>query len=420
MIPLRVEVLLVWVIVGERTSWADDKWVWGEKSRSRGRSGESAQRDHEQVSRESLEYDRQLQGIYSHERPAYNDNVSKQTIDILSNYESKTRPESDYRYEVYENSGLADTRPPPYRPVAFGSPNRPVVPLPSSNRPGVSLPSPNRPVAALASPSRPVPAASIFALPARPVPVVSRPSALPITLPSPAGSRPNPNFAGPQGAASSVGILTGPVPSWENAQSTHKNGDPTQFERCKCSFSFNCKAPGIQFGNCDVGKQYCCYNSKGGGSSTHAGFGSHLDVDRTDGSNGQLPAILAGPGGPVDNYNLDAPGPDASVDYPGAGPGPFTKRPNPLRPPPPNRGPPPPPFGAGPPPPIPPSPFGGRPSLPPPPPPPNAPEPFFRPYTGPPVPPGPPLPPLPFYDYVSRTSNVTKIVSENASNSEDP
>jgi hypothetical protein len=27
----------------------------------------------------------------------------------------------------------------------------------------------------------------------------------------------------------------------------HKNGDPTNFEKCKCSFSFNCKSPGIKF-----------------------------------------------------------------------------------------------------------------------------------------------------------------------------
>lgn len=47
-------------------------------------------------------------------------------------------------------------------------------------------------------------------------------------------------------AGSAVGILTGPVPSWQRP-AVHKNGDPTNFEKCKCSFSFNCKSPGIKF-----------------------------------------------------------------------------------------------------------------------------------------------------------------------------
>lgn len=47
-------------------------------------------------------------------------------------------------------------------------------------------------------------------------------------------------------AGSAVGILTGPVPSWQRP-TVHKNGDPTNFEKCKCSFSFNCKSPGIKF-----------------------------------------------------------------------------------------------------------------------------------------------------------------------------
>lgn len=50
----------------------------------------------------------------------------------------------------------------------------------------------------------------------------------------------------PPPPAQSVGILTGPVPSWEKP-TLHKNGDPTNFDHCKCSFSFNCKSPGIQF-----------------------------------------------------------------------------------------------------------------------------------------------------------------------------
>lgn len=121
-------------------------------------------------------------------------------------------PLSNFKYEVHEsnNNGFLDYKPPAYRPpsVPFAAPNRPI---PAVSRPG---------------------------LPYEPKPV-----SLAIA------SRPNPSYAGAgsQASASTVGILTGPVPSWENVHSTHKNGDPTQFERCKCSFSFNCKAPGIQF-----------------------------------------------------------------------------------------------------------------------------------------------------------------------------
>jgi len=56
--------------------------------------------------------------------------------------------------------------------------------------------------------------------------------------------KPTPVATEPVGSA--VGILTGPVPSWQGP-AVHKNGDPTNFEKCKCSFSFNCKSPGIKF-----------------------------------------------------------------------------------------------------------------------------------------------------------------------------
>lgn len=56
--------------------------------------------------------------------------------------------------------------------------------------------------------------------------------------------KPVPVATEPVGSA--VGILTGPVPSWQRPV-VHKNGDPTNFEKCKCSFSFNCKSPGIKF-----------------------------------------------------------------------------------------------------------------------------------------------------------------------------
>ncbi|XP_075217791.1 uncharacterized protein LOC142322600 [Lycorma delicatula] len=102
-----------------------------------------------------------------------------------------------------------------------------------------------------------------------------------------------------------AGILTGPVPSWEKP-SLPKNGDPTSFDSCKCVHSFNCKSPGLQFGSCDVGKQYCCYNNPGYGLQSEGGpaggFGSKFEP------NDGIPPVLAGPGGPVDFNRPDFPG----------------------------------------------------------------------------------------------------------------
>ncbi|PSN35999.1 hypothetical protein C0J52_20006 [Blattella germanica] len=50
------------------------------------------------------------------------------------------------------------------------------------------------------------------------------------------------------------GILTGPIPSWEQ-----RPGDKLayrDYEHCKCDYGFNCKSPGIKF--------YCCFNAKPG------------------------------------------------------------------------------------------------------------------------------------------------------------
>lgn len=102
----------------------------------------------------------------------------------------------------------------------------------------------------------------------------------------------------PAAAGSSpLGILTGPVPSWERPI-LHKNGDPTSFQRCRCSFSFNCKSPGIHFGSCDQGKEYCCYNDVSGAES-RIGTGTPApSIDRYDRG---PPSVLVGPDGPLDN-----------------------------------------------------------------------------------------------------------------------
>ncbi|CAH1129853.1 unnamed protein product [Ceutorhynchus assimilis] len=80
------------------------------------------------------------------------------------------------------------------------------------------------------------------------------------------------------------GILTGPVPSWV------KEGPIKDFDKCKCAAKFNCNSPGISYGHCDVGKQYCCYSSKkdyGGPVPSNPSYSIE---------NG----ILVGPGGPRD------------------------------------------------------------------------------------------------------------------------
>ncbi|KAK9504618.1 hypothetical protein O3M35_010914 [Rhynocoris fuscipes] len=64
------------------------------------------------------------------------------------------------------------------------------------------------------------------------------------------------------------------------------NKDPTDFDKCKCVHSFNCKSPAILFGTCDTGKKYCCekftpQRLRGEDDYTH-------------------PDILVGPGGPID------------------------------------------------------------------------------------------------------------------------
>ncbi|KAF6204234.1 hypothetical protein GE061_002574 [Apolygus lucorum] len=69
---------------------------------------------------------------------------------------------------------------------------------------------------------------------------------------------------------------------------SHEDNDPTKFDKCKCTHSFNCKSPGISFGSCDAGKKYCCEKR------IHHSNGIPSD-------DGSIPEVLAGPGGPVDH-----------------------------------------------------------------------------------------------------------------------
>ncbi|XP_018323556.1 uncharacterized protein LOC108735853 [Agrilus planipennis] len=90
------------------------------------------------------------------------------------------------------------------------------------------------------------------------------------------------------------GILTGPIPSWERQPRLEK------FDRCKCAESFNCNTPGISYGQCDTGKQYCCYRSK-----------SSRVIDEPIPSrpiHSLANGVLVGPGGPVDvGHHLGGP-----------------------------------------------------------------------------------------------------------------
>ncbi|XP_068086720.1 collagen alpha-1(I) chain-like [Anabrus simplex] len=116
---------------------------------------------------------------------------------------------------------------------------------------------------------------------------------------------PFPGAGGPNGPGG-PGILTGPIPSWEQGKE-HPHAYK-HYDRCKCAFSFNCNSPGISFGSCDEGKQYCCYQEKKG----NQGFGSGRPPYGSGG-----PDILVGPGG-----HRDLPGPNILVGPPGDRDGP--------------------------------------------------------------------------------------------------
>ncbi|XP_074039793.1 uncharacterized protein isoform X2 [Leptinotarsa decemlineata] len=84
-------------------------------------------------------------------------------------------------------------------------------------------------------------------------------------------------------------ILTGPIPSWV------KEGPYKEFDRCKCAEKFNCNSPGISYGHCDVGKQYCCYST-----TKKNQLGGPLPSRPVHSSEN---GILVGPGGPFDRPN---------------------------------------------------------------------------------------------------------------------
>lgn len=121
----------------------------------------------------------------------------------------------------------------PDREPLIQQPNR--VTETYGNRP-YDRPPPPPPTTQLLLQQRPI---SNFQAPLRP----QRPPILIDSVHAPS-RKPVPVATEPAGSA--VGILTGPVPSWQRP-AVHKNGDPTNFEKCKCSFSFNCKSPGIKF-----------------------------------------------------------------------------------------------------------------------------------------------------------------------------
>uniref|UniRef100_A0A224XVG2 Putative serine/threonine-protein kinase fhke n=1 Tax=Panstrongylus lignarius TaxID=156445 RepID=A0A224XVG2_9HEMI len=81
-----------------------------------------------------------------------------------------------------------------------------------------------------------------------------------------------------------------PAPSIPPKTPQHPdNKDPTNFDKCKCAHSFNCKSPAILFGTCDVGKKYCCEKFSAPRPRGPAGG------DLSD------PPVLIGPGGPFDH-----------------------------------------------------------------------------------------------------------------------
>ncbi|KAF2881339.1 hypothetical protein ILUMI_24838 [Ignelater luminosus] len=127
------------------------------------------------------------------------------------------------RYQVFEGG-------PPPRPGGFRPPpdfDRPSRPIGIHQEPGF--------------PDRPFPDRPLFVPNERPGGI--RP---PGGFPPGEPLRPHPD----------EGVLTGPVPSWVK-EPPFKN-----YDRCKCAEKFNCNSPGISYGQCDVGKQYCCFHSK--------------------------------------------------------------------------------------------------------------------------------------------------------------
>ncbi|XP_050525618.1 uncharacterized protein LOC126896690 isoform X2 [Daktulosphaira vitifoliae] len=240
--------LLILLMIGVTVS-DDDKWVWGrsnDQSRADSRIGTVPSGDVSYVARPILRdpNGRRPNLLF---QPANNPR--------LENKRYRDEPLRGPRYEVNED---------------FLPDREPLIPQPANH---VSEAFANRPVRPLSGAGpiyQPTPALK----PQRPLELANIPLRRPI-----AGA------SEPQGAT--VGILTGPVPSWQGPV-PHRNGDPTNFEKCKCSFSFNCKSPGIKFGSCDQGKQYCCYNDFDDFNAAIKDVGG----DRSE----PVPSVLVGPG----------------------------------------------------------------------------------------------------------------------------
>ncbi|XP_050442717.1 uncharacterized protein LOC126846905 isoform X2 [Adelges cooleyi] len=222
--PLALAVLVslsAAVVLGD-----DDKWVWGKsngQTRADSRIGSASSDEVPHVARPILRdvTDRRPNLLF---QPANNPRLDTKFY--------RDEPLRGSRYEVNEDF-LLDRE-----PLIQQSANN--APATFANRP---FERPSRPLSGGGPVYQPTP----LLRPQRPiVDSVNSPSKRPL----PAAS---------ESAGSAVGILTGPVPSWQGP-ALLKNGDPTNYEKCKCSFSFNCKSPGIKFGSCDQGKQYCCYN----------------------------------------------------------------------------------------------------------------------------------------------------------------
>lgn len=259
---------------------AEDRWVW-DNSRS-GKSSRSGDFNDVSIAQQSIA--QPVVADYNRNRKKYQQNDDG-LFNPNSNFQNGPQRRPQDRYEVEENlnSGLITiqpSRPFPNQQPGGGNvislPPRPIpgpIPLPQNQRPGDRFPqNPN---------FRPGP---------------NQPNLVP------AQSRPGGAIAGPP---PSVGILTGPVPSWEKGP-LNKNGDPTSFQNCKCAHSFNCKAPGIQFGKCDDGKQYCCFNDLNGPNKNKE-HGPGPNVRDSEGF-GSEPFILTGPSSPGGHYGASRPG----------------------------------------------------------------------------------------------------------------
>lgn len=132
------------------------------------------------------------------------------------------------------------SRPPINLPTQYPGPNRPPTQYQGPNRPPTQFPGPDRPPTQYPGPNRPP---TQYPGPRPGQSGTFGPSPLP---PLPPGSSGPPPPRPPGRPEAQLGVLTGPVPSWERPLPP-KNNDPTAFDSCKCVNSFNCKSPGLKF-----------------------------------------------------------------------------------------------------------------------------------------------------------------------------